>query len=228
MSTRPAQDQVALADFDPHFGGRGHVVHALRAGGDVGLIQRPRYTAQVLDGHIAVRMQSNHRPGLAWHHDTMARGDSTEVSLLEMEDGVATCFDERRRRGHLVVETSAVKTDHVHGCVGVMFCAPGQDLGEVRRVLVRQKDAPPCLRRPSDAVVVTKHRINLQSEPCGMLPPSVASEDRRRCIEEFRRNAARRQLACCEHQHVPCHGVGIGGFHKRIRAAFWCAVGNGF
>jgi hypothetical protein len=35
-------------------------------------------------------------------------------------------------------------------------------------------------------------------------------------------------VSCSEHQHVPCHGGGTEGFHKRIRATFRCVVGNGF
>lgn len=95
-------------------------------------------------------------------------------------------------------------------------------------MLVGQKDTPPCLRWLSSAVEVAQHRVDVQPKPCGMLPPPVATEDGGRCVEESLRDTVRRQLACCEDQHVPCHGKGIKGFHKRIRAAFWCAVGNGF
>lgn len=124
MIARTAQNQVSLTDFYPHFGGRGHVVHALGAGEHLGMVQRPRYTAQVFDGDLAVGMQADHRSGLAWHHDTMAGGDTTEVSLLKMEDSIAACFDECCGRGHLVIEPSTVKTDHMHLRLAVMLSTP--------------------------------------------------------------------------------------------------------
>lgn len=189
MSTRPAHDKVAFVDFNPHLGGCGHVVHALGAGGDGFLIQRPRHAAEVFDGHLTVGVQSDHRPGLAFHHDTATRSDSTQVSLLEMEDGIAACFDERGCRGHPMVEPPTVKTHDMHRCVWVMRCTPGQDLGEVGRMLIGQEDSLQSLRGLPNAVKVAKHGLHVQPEPCSMFPPAVATEDHGRCFEKFRWDA---------------------------------------
>jgi len=228
MSTRSAQDKIAFADFNPYFGCRGLVVHALGAGGDGGLIQRPCHAAEVFNGHLTVGVQSNHRSWLARHHDSAARGDSSEVSLLQMEDSVAACFDERGCRGHPVIEPPTVKAHHMHRCACVMRCTPGQDLGEVGRVLIGQKNPLQGLRGLAHAVEVPKHGLHVQPESCSVFPAAVATKDHGRCFEEFWRDAVRWQVSCSEHQHVPCHGGGTEGFHKRIRATFRCVVGNGF